>query len=128
MDLSQDSPVKDLTDAVEADSAFTHIATWMLKHPSRSFGTCLPGLWLIRDETIRDACLPARAVTVLSRLGVNVWGDTLELSPSILLDMHGFREGRGARGGAAGGASASPIRVTSPILDKMSILVLTNSR
>lgn len=91
--LAPHSPVASLTESDEADLAFDRIAVWMLHHPSTCFGTCLPGLWLIRDELLKDAGLPGRVVMVLSRLSITAWSDTLEFTPSVLLDMQGFREG-----------------------------------
>jgi len=91
--LAPHSPVGSLTDSNEADSAFDRIAVWMLQRPSTCFGACLPGLWLVRDEPIRNAGLPGRVVIVLSQQGITVWGDMLEFTPSILLDMRGFRDG-----------------------------------
>ena len=91
--LDPHSPVGLLIGSDEADSAFDRIAVWMLQRPSSCFGTCLPGLWIVRDEPIRDAGLPGRVVRVLSQQRISVWADMLEFSSSVLLDMQGFREG-----------------------------------
>jgi len=91
--LAPHSPVTALTNSIEANLAFDRIAVWILQHPARSFGTCLPGLWLVRDEAIRDAGLSGRVVKVLSQLRILVWGDMLDLASTILLDIQGFREG-----------------------------------
>jgi hypothetical protein len=53
----------------------------------------LPGLWLARDDVIRAASLPLRIVSALAVLSITVWGEVLELTPSLLLDMQGFGEG-----------------------------------
>lgn len=86
-------PIDSLIRSAKAMTAFEALADWMLRSPSTSFGTALPGLWLARDDAIQDAALPVRIVSALARLSIAVWGDVLELTPSLLLDIRGFGEG-----------------------------------
>lgn len=79
--------------SAEASAIFESVANWMLRHPATSLGTMLPGLWLVREEPIESAELPARIVSAIARCDMTVWGELLEVTPSHLLDIRGFGEG-----------------------------------
>lgn len=91
--LSPHEPIASLLSSADATVAFESFADWMFRSPSTCVGTILPGLWLARDEAIQAAPLPVRIGTALARLSITVWGEVLELTPSLLLDIRGFGEG-----------------------------------
>ncbi len=91
--LSPHEPIGSLIRSADATPAFESLADWMLRSPSTCVGTTLPGLWLARDEVIQATPLPVRIGTALARLSITVWGEVLELTPSLLLDIRGFGEG-----------------------------------
>lgn len=88
-----DSPVAELLQSDDPSPAFESVADWILRHPSFCLGSTLPGLWLARDDAIQVRVLPGRVASALARLSVTVWGDVIELTPSVLLDIRGFGEG-----------------------------------
>jgi hypothetical protein len=85
--------INSLVHSAELTSVCDAVARWMLQNPSRGLGTTLPGLWLARDQEIQIGPLPVRIGKALTRLSITVWGDVLELTPSILLDICGFGQG-----------------------------------
>lgn len=91
--VSPHEPITSLLNSSDATIAFESLADWMLGRPSTCLGTILPGLWLARDEEIQAAPLPVRIGTALARLRITIWGEVLELTPSLLLDIRGFGEG-----------------------------------
>jgi hypothetical protein len=91
--LPAHGPIASLMTSAGATAFFDGLADWMLRQPSTCVGSTLPGLWLARDEGIEAAELPVRVVNALARLGITVWGEVLELTPSFLLDVRGFGEG-----------------------------------
>src|SRR5689334_9771505 len=91
--IARDAPVGELLQSDDPSPAFEAVADWILRHPSTCLGSTLPGLWLARDEAIRVGHLPGRVASALARLSVNVWGEVIELTPSVLLDIRGFGEG-----------------------------------
>jgi hypothetical protein len=92
-ELSPQDPINLLVASPEAAVVFQCLGDWMLRHPSTCLGTTLPGLWLARDEGFEAVALPGRVVAALARLRITVWGEVLELTPSLLLDIRGFGEG-----------------------------------
>src|SRR5262245_52577791 len=83
-DSSPRAPITSLVESSEADVSFELIAEWMMRKLSLCLGTTLPGLWLARDEAIGHDDIPDRVVAALASMSIAVWGDVIELTPSIL--------------------------------------------
>lgn len=91
--LSPNASVGSLLESDGASRAFDLIADWMVRKPFLCVGASLPGLWQARDEPFRHDELPGRVVAALARLTIESWGEVIELTPSMLLDIRGFGEG-----------------------------------
>ena len=72
---------------------FDNLANWIQCQPSICIGAMLPGLWIARDQHIACDRLPLRIIKYIRRFGIELWGEIIELTPSILNNIRGFGEG-----------------------------------